>query len=197
MTTQRLPTFADGYIIEWIYMREKRDRSKRLKSLFVILFFVSLLPPFLSASPDEDSVLLDKIARSAKNNSMLLSQIKKGIIEVRDGTPHSVARSNAAEHLASLIRQIDPSAIDDVTLGDLIALLDIPDDAVRAWVAGALGDVGPRAHAAVPELLKILPEVDCVQLEQTGITSAFPIRYALRKIDGKEPPPPVCNGNNK
>ncbi len=158
--------------------------ERRTSIVLLVIANVLLLPPLFAMT-------------SAKSNSMLLSQIKKGIIEVRDGAPHSVARSNAAEHLASLTKHIDPSAIDDVTLGDLIALLDIPDDAVRAWVAGALGYIGPRAHAAVPKLLKILPEVDCVQLEQMGLTSAQPIRYALKRIDGKEPPPPVCNGNNK
>ncbi len=88
-----------------------------------------------------------------------------------------------------MVRKINPNKIDDKTIADITSLLNTQDDSVRLWVAASLGDLGPRASAAIPTLLKILPEVDCNRM---GINSAPFIRVALRKIDGKEPPPPDC-----
>jgi hypothetical protein len=62
-----------------------------------------------------------------------------------------VVRTNAAEDLAGLTRDIDPQQVDGATLSDVIALLDSDEDSVRFWVAGSLGNLGPRAKAAVPK----------------------------------------------
>ena len=78
-------------------------------------------------------------------------------------------------------------SVTDSTVADLIALLDEPDDSVRAFVAGALGNL--HAKAAIPKLLALLPTADC--LEGT-LTSARPIRSALERM-GVNPPAPSYN----
>src|SRR5512142_750273 len=92
--------------------------------------------------------------------SVTISQLKETIKTVRSDSSSDV-RYRAAQHLADLTRAIDPRAVDDKTLADMVSLLDTNDDSVRLFVAGALGFLGPRAKVAVPKLLKILPEVDC------------------------------------
>ena len=96
-------------------------------------------------------------------------------------------KTRAAEHLAQLTRNAVPTDVDDRTLADMISLLDSPYDSVRAWVAGALGNLGPRASLAIPKLLSVLPKSDCLYVE---LSSAPFIRVAIKKIGGN--PPPAC-----
>jgi HEAT repeat protein len=96
-----------------------------------------------------------------------------------------MARTEAAEHLAELTRGINPKSVDDKTVADMVSLLDAPDDSVRAWVAAALGHLGRRAKVAVPKLLALLPEADCLQGD---LTSAASIRPALSRMGVKPPP---------
>ncbi|MGC8724907.1 MAG: hypothetical protein ACP5VF_13715, partial [Acidobacteriota bacterium] len=56
---------------------------------------------------------------------------------------------------------------------------------VRMWVAGTLGMMGPRAKAAAPKLLALLPAADC---EKGDLTSSATIRPAL-ELMGVKPPP--------
>ena len=102
------------------------------------------------------------------------------------------SRTDAAEELATLTHRINPRKVDDTTLTEMISLLDTEEDSVRFWVAAALGHLGARAKPAVPRLLKLLPEVDCLQ---GSLTSAPAIRVALKRIGEKPPPPPTCNFN--
>jgi hypothetical protein len=67
------------------------------------------------------------------------------------------------------------------------------DDAVRYWVALCLGNFGPRAKPAVPKLLKILDEMDCVK---AALTSADAARVALKNI-GADVPPSKCEWRHK
>lgn len=120
----------------------------------------------------------------ARDNDMLLKQLQETITMVRAGSTLTI-RSSAAEQIANLTRKIDPKKIDDKTLAELISILDISDDSVRFWVAASLGNLGPRARAAVPKLLKILPEADRIN---GALTSAGAIRHALERI-GVTPPP--------
>jgi hypothetical protein len=124
----------------------------------------------------------------AAGGAGLMGQIGEAIAKVRTGKTLD-ARANAAEHLSDLTSGIDPKSVDDGTVADLVSLLDSPDDAVRAWVAGALGNLGPRARTAAPALLKLLPGADCMWGE---LTSAGFIRAALERIGVKPPPRPVC-----
>lgn len=125
----------------------------------------------------------------AKGGPMLKQQLKETMAKVRNGDT-STSRTDAAEHLATLTRGIDPHKVDDSTLADLVSLLDTQEDSVRYWVAASLGNLGPRAKAAVPKLLKLLPQVDCLR---GSLTSAPAIRHALKRMGETPPPPPKCD----
>jgi hypothetical protein len=125
---------------------------------------------------------------NAKGDPVLTSQLAATIAKVRTSGPPSIGRTNAAEHLAELTRKIDPKAIDDKTVADMVSLLDTSDDSVRLWVAAALGHLGSRAKTAIPKLLNILPEADCLN----GMTSAPAIRVALSRMGVTPPPQTKC-----
>ena len=117
----------------------------------------------------------------------LTTQIKETMAKAR--TDKTVdARTEAAEHLASLTRKISSKEVTEALVTDITSLLDSPDDSVRYWVATALGNLGPAAKAAVPKLEEMLPKADCIN---GAITSASGIRYALIKM-GVKPPPSKC-----
>lgn len=118
-----------------------------------------------------------------------VKELQETISDVRKMRGPSKPGANAAEHLAQLTKEIDPKKIDDKTLGDIVSLLDTSNDFVRAWVAVALGNLGPRAKAAVPALLKVVHETDCLELKE--MTSAGAARIALKRI-GVTPPPRDC-----
>ncbi len=117
---------------------------------------------------------------------MRSQHIAEAITAIQSGGT-AMDRTNAANHLAGLTHGIDPHAVDDATLNSLIGLLDSHEESVRAGVAAALGNLGPRAHAAAPKLLAILPN-DCLVV---GLSSSGAIRLALQKI-GAPPPPAKC-----
>ncbi len=133
------------------------------------------------------AVLMSGTAGAAED-AIVMRQIRETITKVRTGKTID-ARADAAEHLCDLIRRVDPKDVDDGTVADLVSLLDSPNDAVRAWVAAALGHLGPRARTAAPALLKLLPAADCLWGE---VTSAGSIRAALERIGVKPPPRPAC-----
>jgi hypothetical protein len=125
---------------------------------------------------------------SNTRRSAALEQIERTIEQVRRGET-SNARTDAAERLAELTRKIDPGKVDDQTLSELISLLDTWEDSVRDAVAISIGNLGPRAREAAPELLKILPEVECLWVESS---SASDVREALKLIGTTPPPPATC-----
>ena len=126
---------------------------------------------------------------NATGDPTLIKQLTETIANVRAGkTPN--ARTDAAEHLAELTRKIDPIDVDDRTLADLVSLLDTWEDSVRDGVATSLGNLGPRARVAVPELLEILPEVDCLWVDAS---SGPDVRDALKRIGVTPPAPPTCD----
>lgn len=118
----------------------------------------------------------------------LMNQIEKTMAKVRSDKTVD-ARTEAAEHLASLTQKVSSKEVTETLVSDLTSLLDSPDDSVRYWVAWALGNLGPAAKAAAPKLEAMLPKADCLN---GVITSASGIRYALVKMGIKEPPPPKC-----
>lgn len=122
------------------------------------------------------------------SRSAVTAQIKNAISSVR-GSRTVDERTQAAEHLASLTQKIDRKEITKQTIGDLVSLLDSPDDSVRFWVATALGNLGPYAKAAIPKLQELLPTADCLN---GPITSAGGIRYALKQMGVTPPPRPKC-----
>ena len=97
----------------------------------------------------------------------------------------AVVREKAAMHVAYLMFWLRSEQIDDGTVTDLVSLLDIPDQAVRDGVAGALGKLGHRAKSsAAPKLQTLLAEVDC---RKVNLDSAELIRETLVGMGVKAP----------
>jgi HEAT repeats len=117
-----------------------------------------------------------------------VAEVEEAIAAVRSDKTVD-ARTNAAEHLASLTKKISAKEATEKLVIDVMSLLDSSDDSVRFWVARALGNLGPIAKAAIPKLEEMLPKADCMN---GAITSANGIRYALIQMGVKPPPPPKC-----
>ncbi|GAO38347.1 hypothetical protein SCH01S_14_00110 [Sphingomonas changbaiensis NBRC 104936] len=98
-------------------------------------------------------------------------------------------RVEAARDLAILTSRMNRADVSEDDVALLISMLDTKDDAVRFWVAAALGNLGPSATAAVPKLQMLLPETDCLD---GAVTSAAAIRGALRKIGAEVPSEAQC-----
>lgn len=128
----------------------------------------------------------------AKSGPMVNIQINKQLLdtiaEIRNRTTIN-SRTEAAQHLAKLTHGINPRRVDDATVAEMVSLLETREDSVRAFVAASLGHLGPRAKVAIPRLLKLLPEVDCLQ---GSLTSSPFIRVALKRMGKKPPPLPNC-----
>lgn len=116
-------------------------------------------------------------------------QIHSAIIKVRQAKTAN-AKYAAVTHLADVTYDKDCDGVSDATISELISLLDEPEDFVRMWVASSLGDIGPRAQAAAPKLLKILAEVQCKSYDQS---SEATIPIALQKMNVTPPPPKKCS----
>ncbi len=138
-----------------------------------------LLAPSVNASP-----LPPRSAASPRSTAMKQHHLTEAIAAVKTGHT-AMERTNAANHLAQLTHKIDPQAVDDATLNALIALLDSPEESVRAGVAGAIGNLGPRAKSAAPKLVSILPDDSLV----VGLSSSGAIRLALQRIGAPAPSP--------
>jgi hypothetical protein len=131
------------------------------------------------------AVALGQLGRRAKvGDPVLNGKLLEAIVKVQAGRSPD-ERYNAAGDLLSLLKGIDLMYVDDKTVAELVPLLDTPDSGVRMFVAAALGMLGPRAKAAVPKLLALLPAADC---EGGGVTSAAAIRPALERMGVKPPP---------
>jgi HEAT repeat protein len=115
-------------------------------------------------------------------------QLHSAILRVRHAKTAN-AKYDAVTHIAMITEDIDSSRVSDVTISELISLLDEPEDFVRMWVAVSLGDIGPRASASVPKLLKILDEVECEIRDQS---SEATIPIALKRMNVTPPPPKHC-----
>jgi hypothetical protein len=120
----------------------------------------------------------------AKAQPSLNDQVSETVKKVGAGKS-STERSLAAMHLCEITRGDASNQVDDQSLLAVEGLLKINDDSVRYWVALCLGNFGPRAKAAVPKLLEILDQTDCIKAAKT---SASGIRVALKKIDAEVPP---------
>jgi hypothetical protein len=127
-------------------------------------------------------------AAKAQTGPDINQQLRSAITSVRKAKTIT-ASSDASERLVSLTYEKDCSGVSDETINSMVSLLNIPNDIVRMWVAGALGNIGPRAKVAVPKLLKILSDVQCNNLD---LSSASTIPVALRKM-GVIPPPSNCS----
>ena len=135
-------------------------------------------------------ILICALSSAAQSTGGAVSQreLEHTMTTIRTGGTSTI-RTDAAKYLAELTLKFDPEKIDGRTLAELVSLLNTSEDSVRFWAAAALGNLGPRAKIAVPTLVKLLPEVDCLPGE---LTSAPAIRLALERIGEKPPPPPNC-----
>ena len=122
-----------------------------------------------------------------QSESVLKDQISETMVNIRTGKS-SRDRTDAAKHLFDITQGDASKRIDDQLLSKITGLLKDSDDSVLYWVARCLGNFGSRAKPAVPELLKILNEVDCIKASKS---SASGIRFALKQM-GVEAPASKC-----
>ncbi len=154
---------------------KKSEKSRMPRCRYGLRYFVVLALLFLMASRG-----------NAATDPVLNGMLEEDIAIVRASDSPAV-RAERAEDLADLIHRAKPNSVDDKTIADMVSLLDIPDDSVRGWIAGALGHLGRRAKVAAPKLLAVLAEVDCLEGD---LTSAASIRPALRKMGVRPPAEP-------
>jgi len=123
---------------------KESEKSYMSGCRYGLRYFIVLALPILMAS-----------VGNAATDPVLNAKLEEAIAKLRAGDSPA-ARAEAAEHLADLIYLAKPDSVDDKTIADMVSLLDIPDDSVRAWTAGALGHLGRRAKVAAPKLLALL-----------------------------------------
>jgi hypothetical protein len=130
-------------------------------------------------------ILVISSQNQAGSAATVNTQLNQTIAQVW-AAPTLKERIEGAERLAGLTYGTNPEKVDDETVSALVSLLaDTPDDAVRYYVASSLGNLGPRAKAAIPTLQKLLPQVECLQVMNS---SASAIRGALFRMDVPVPP---------
>jgi len=114
------------------------------------------------------------------------SYVKTAIKGVTDAPSRKLKIERAQELSRWVARHSsDVSATDVDTLANL---LSDEEDAVRLWIAGALGQLGDKAKSAAPQLQRAIQERPCAN---TPATSASAIRLALSRI-GVKPVKAVC-----
>jgi HEAT repeat protein len=94
-------------------------------------------------------------------------------------------REDKAYQLAVLIRRKTGRAAPQKLVTDLAALMSDPDQMVRLWTAGALGNLGPQAAAAIPALEKAFEDAQVADPPgglRTGIHLDDVIQQAMEKI---------------
>jgi hypothetical protein len=99
------------------------------------------------------------------------------------------AKVDAAQQLRNLVLATEADSIDDGTIHSVASLLDFNNEAIRYWIAEALGHFGARAKFAVPKLQAILSERECVVAETS---SASMVRRTLENI-GEPAPERKCD----
>jgi HEAT repeat protein len=104
--------------------------------------------------------------------------------------PPSADRGEIARRLERLIDRKRSRIAPKELVDRLIDLMGDENGQVRAWVAVALGDLGPRATAAIPALEKAREEDEAL-LEKiggvrTGIWVMDAVDVALKKVRGEK-----------
>jgi HEAT repeat protein len=120
-------------------------------------------------------------AQTPPANDITPANVGEAIAQVRSIADGEMRRE-ALERITFVLRR-NSSHIVERDVMALAAFMSDPDDRVRQWAALALGQIGPRASAAVPALQAAIPAVDCVW---AGKNSRSGIIFALRRI-GVEP----------
>jgi hypothetical protein len=99
------------------------------------------------------------------------------------------AKVDAAQQLRNLVLATEANSVDDGTIHSVASLLDFNNEAIRYWIAEALGHFGARAKFAAPKLQAILSERECVVAETS---SASMVRKTLENI-GEPAPERKCD----
>ena len=99
------------------------------------------------------------------------------------------AKVDAAQKLRNVVLAADQNAIDDKTVHALASLLECRNDAIRYWIAEALGHFGTRAKFAVPKPRAILDERECMIAE----TSSVPMIRDTLECIGEPAPVRKCD----
>ena len=120
------------------------------------------------------------IAAGTSNSQLRIAQDVRSVWR----TKKINAKVDATKRLRGLVLATPSSEVDDQTIHSIASLLQIKNEAIRYWVAEALGHFGQRAKFAAPELIAIVNERECM-IEQT---SSLPrIRDTLAKIGSPVP----------
>ena len=133
-------------------------------------------------------LVASNVTAQARGGAVHVRQIEDAIAKIRSDRTLN-AKVPDAERLATLTKKINSQEVTEQLVANIISLLGSPGDPAVYWVAKSLGNLGPVAKAAIPRLLEMLPEADCVN---GVITSANGIRYALIQMGVKPPAPPNC-----
>ena len=122
-------------------------------------------------------MLLVELWKSPESASRLIERVRVEKAHQR--------RADLAEQLARLV-QADPNAVGDEQVAGLTAMLGDDADSVRAWTAGALGFIGPRAASAIPALEAARQKQAEADLKfPVSLSSVAAIDLALRRIRGR------------
>jgi HEAT repeat protein len=92
-------------------------------------------------------------------------------------------RIDHAERVADLVAKMAHERVEEQLVQNLVECLSDKEDAVRYWIAVALGHLGPQARAAIPALEDALKQVEGVHGSKT---SASGIRLAIGRIKSGE-----------
>ena len=136
------------------------------------------------------SIIFENLESREKSVAPKLIQLL--IVKARTGET-ALGRNQAGVQLVLSTSRIKPENIDDKTLNDIIALLDIPEDGVSSLAARSLGSLGVRAKIAAPKLAQLLITEECSYQDlwlYPKLSIADSIRAALKRM-GVEPPPPL------
>jgi hypothetical protein len=115
---------------------------------------------------------------SLRNDEAVLKTIRSHLENLKaENRPN--ARVDIAMKISDEVRLHPDVRLGAGLVSDVTALLTHESDAVRYWIAMALGQMGAQAQASIPALEQALRE----RPGKTGVkTSATAIRIALKRI---------------
>jgi HEAT repeat protein len=125
------------------------------------------------------------------NNKDLSAKVEGIATDIRS-QPHPDARTRATRELALFVRSNERATLDNISPEAVTAIASLLRDrveAVQAWAAIALGEIGPAASIAVPDLENAskprepdLPSIPLIGKVGTSASAASEINDALTKI---------------
>jgi hypothetical protein len=124
----------------------------------------------------------------AKNFTAAVSKIARAKV-------YSKEEDEAARDLEGMSLCVNPNDIDDATMTKIIDVLDRRSISVRLFVVDTIGNLGPRAHAALPKLYRCLEQEEAKGcFVSTETPPALYIRRAIPKVGGQWIPAEICSG---